>query len=238
MREVAAASIWSGARSHDFGAVRLGQVLSRTFEVRNSGKARLMIARVVPSCDCTAVLDAAAGSRSGSRSGYPIAPGKTATFQVTIDTRKLPQASAMGPLGALLRASPPLRSRRAGTSHLHRRVNRQAEPRRRVRSTYGGSGHGDNPARSETCPVHRRIHGTGITLRAEWLVTPGYVPHEPADRDSSPCGTQRAAMVSRRSAAVAMMGPWQPRSLLPILGAPMGWCPSGFEPREHRRFGP
>jgi Protein of unknown function (DUF1573) len=62
----------------DFGSVQQDQKVVHEFTVTNTGTGELEIRRISTSCGCTAAL----------ASDRTVAPGKTATLKVTLETRK------------------------------------------------------------------------------------------------------------------------------------------------------
>ncbi|MFQ5789295.1 MAG: DUF1573 domain-containing protein, partial [Acidobacteriota bacterium] len=63
---------------HDFGKVEQNRKLVKEFQIENTGSEDLIIGRISTSCGCTAALT----------SDKLVEPGKTATLQVTLETRK------------------------------------------------------------------------------------------------------------------------------------------------------
>ncbi len=65
----------------DFGAIKEdGGTVTHTFQVQNTGKAPLVMTRVVASCGCT----------TPEWTKEPIAPGKTGSLKITFDPENRP----------------------------------------------------------------------------------------------------------------------------------------------------
>ena len=75
------ANITANKLVHDFGAVKQNQPASYSFEIKNTGKAPLIISNVEAQCGCT----------TPEWTKTPIAPGKTGFVKATFN------AAAVGP---------------------------------------------------------------------------------------------------------------------------------------------
>lgn len=68
------------ATEHDFGKVNEGEKVVHVYEVKNTGKANLLIQSVRPSCGCT----------TPKYDKQPIRPGKKGSIEVVFNTKGRP----------------------------------------------------------------------------------------------------------------------------------------------------
>lgn len=66
---------------HDFGTIKEGEVVTTSFEYKNTGEEPLVIVSMKGSCGCTVAND---------WNKDPIAPGETGTFKVSFNSKGKP----------------------------------------------------------------------------------------------------------------------------------------------------